>query len=280
MELLNQFIRIINIFTNTLGGILFAPIAMVPGWLSITIISAIFGVLLLSVFKSTSNQEAITHIRDDVKANLLAIKLFKDSTFATFNSQIKLLSGSLKLLFYSVIPMMIMIIPVSLILVQLGLWYQFRPITAGDEYIIVKLELNEKSETFPQVILESNPAAEIAAGPVRILSRKEVYWKIKPLENGNHYLTFMVGDLQLNKSLAVGNHLMRLNPKRPGHDFMDRLLYPLEKPFEKDSIVQSISVEYPERNSRVYGTDCWVLSLFIISMISALIFKPLLNVRL
>ena len=175
--------------------------------------------------------------------------------------------------------MAIMIIPVSLILVQLGLWYQFRPFTAG-EVAVVKLELNENSEVSPQLILEPIPATDIIIGPVRILSRKEVYWKIKPLEYGNHNLTFMVGDQKFKKSLAVGEHLMRLNPKRPGQNFMDRLLYPLEKPFGKDSIVQSISIEYPERNSRIYGTDWWILYLFIISMISALIFKPLIKVRL
>jgi len=280
MEVADQIISIVNGIVNTLGGILFAPIAMVPGWSSITVISAILGVLLLVVFKYTSNQEAISRIRDDVKANLFAMKLFKDSPSVAINSQIKLLADALKLLFYAIVPMVVMAIPVFLMLVQLGQWYQFRPVSPGKENVLVKLELNGTSETLPQVMLESMPPAEMVAGPVSVLSRNEVYWKIKPLENGSHHLTFVVGDQKFEKNLAVGDHLMRLSPQRPGENVMDRLLYPLETPFGTDSIVRAISIEYPERDSRIYGTGGWILYLLMVSMISALIFKPLIQVRL
>ena len=73
---------------------------------------------------------------------------------------------------------------------------------------------------------------------------------------------------------------MRLSPKRPGADFADILLYPLEKPFTSDSPVHSISINYPERNSRIYGTDWWIVYFFVVSMIFAFMFKPLLKVRI
>ena len=270
----------VNVVTNAVGGLLLAPVATVPGWLSITVISAVLGVLLLVIFKYTSNQKAIGRVRDDIKANLLAVKLFKDSISVTFRSQARVFAGSFKLLFYAIVPMLVMIVPVCLILSQMGLWYQARPLRPSDEPVMVKLKLNNNLDTSPQVTLESLPAARTMIGPVRVFSKKEIYWKIKPIEDGNYNLIFHVGGRRYEKQLAVGEGFMRLSPIRPGPDFSDILLYPLERPFTPDSAVYSISIFYPERDSRISGTNWWIVYFFIASMIFAFIFKPLLKVRI
>ncbi|MBW2652909.1 MAG: hypothetical protein JRC57_07515, partial [Deltaproteobacteria bacterium] len=274
MGFLVQLITWVNIVTNTIGGFLLAPVASVPGWLSITVISAILGVFLLVIFKYTSNQKAIGQVRDDIKANLLAVKLFKASFSVTFRSQARVFCASLKLLFYSIVPMLVMIVPVILIMAQMSLWYQARPLLPGDKPVIVKLKFNDNLDTLPQVVLESLPAARTIIGPVRVFTKKEIFWKIKPVEDGSYNLIFHIGDRRYEKQLAVGEGFMRLSPKRPGADFADILLYPLEKPFTSDSPVHSISINYPERNSRIYGTDWWIVYFFVVSMIFAFMFKP------
>ena len=280
MGFLVQLITWVNVVTNAIGGFFLAPVASVPGWLSITVISAVLGVFLLVIFKYTSNQKAIGCVRDDIKANLLAVKLFKDSFSVTFRSQARVFCASFKLLFYSIVPMLVMIVPVCLILAQMGLWYQACPLRPGDKPVIVKLKLNDHLDAFPQVTLESLPAAQTIIGPVRIFTKKEIFWKIKPVEDGNYNLIFHIGDRRYEKQLAIGEGFMRLSPKRPGADFADILLYPLEKPFTSDSPVRSISIDYPERDSRINGTDWWIVYFFVVSMIFAFLFKPLLKVRI
>ena len=280
MGFLVQLITWVNVVTNTIGGLFLAPVASVPGWLSITVISAILGVFLLVIFKYTSNQKAIGQVRDDIKANLLAVKLFKDSFSVTFRSQARVFCASFKLLFYSIVPMLVMIVPVILIMAQMSLWYQARPLLPGDKPVIVKLKFNDNLDILPQVVLESLPAARTIIGPVRVFTKKEIFWKIKPIEEGNHNLIFHIGDRRYEKQLAVGEGFMCLSSKRPGADFADILLYPLEKPFTSDSPVHSISIDYPERNSRINGTDWWIAYFFVVSMIFAFMFKPLLKVRI
>jgi len=270
----------VNVVTNAIGGFFLAPVASVPGWFSITVISAVLGVFLLVIFKYTSNQKAIGHVRDDIKANLLAVKLFKDSFSVTFRSQGNVFCASFKLLFYSIVPMLVMIVPVILIMAQMSLWYQACPLLPGDEPVIVRLKLNDNLDTFPQVALESLPAARTIIGPVRVFNKKEIFWKIKPVDEGNHNLIFHIGDRRYEKQLAIGEGFMRLSPKRPGADFADILLYPLEKPFTSDSPVHSISINYPERDSRINGTDWWIVYFFVVSMIFAFMFKPLIKVRI
>jgi len=114
---------------------------------------------------------------------------------------------------------------------------------------------------------------------VRLLNSGEIYWEVKPLKEGTHNLIFQAGDRQYSKTCSAGTGFMRLSPKRPGHNLTDMLLYPLEKPFSAESAVASISVEYPARLSKIYGTGWWILYFCIVSMIFALLSKPFIKIR-
>jgi uncharacterized membrane protein (DUF106 family) len=98
----------INAIINSLSVPLLNWIGFVPGWLSNTIISAIVGIFFLVVFKYTSNQKAIGRVKDIIKANMLALWLFKESIVVTFKTEAKLFKSSIVLLLYSVKPVLIM----------------------------------------------------------------------------------------------------------------------------------------------------------------------------
>jgi len=280
MNFLAQVISWINAPVNAIGKLLSVPICGLPGWLSNTIISAVTGLVLLILFKYTSNQRAIGRVRDNIKADMLALKLFKDSLTVTLKSQGRVFKGAFLLLFHAIRPMLVMIVPVSLLLAQMGLWYQSRPLQPGEE-TVVTLRLNSDIERpWPRVNIGPTTAVDVTLGPVRVFSNKEICWKIRAVEGGYHRLIFQVGEQQIDKELAVGDSFMRISAERPGWQWSDILLYPVEKPFAPDSVVQSISIDYPERLSRTSGTDWWLVYFFIASMVFALLFKPFLKVRI
>ncbi len=143
------------------------------------------------------------------------------------------------------------------------------------------MKLNHNIGTiWPNVTLESTPAAEVTIGPVRVFSKRQIYWKIKARENGCHHINFQVDEEQIQKDLAIGNGFMRVSAERPGWHWADILLYPSERPFGPDSVIQSISINYPERLSRTSGTGWWLIYFFVASLVFALIFKPFLKVRI
>ena len=78
-EVLVQIVIWLNVVSNFIGQILSVPITRLSGWQSNTIISAVMGVVFLLIYKYTSNQRAIGKVKDNVKAQMLAMKLFKDS---------------------------------------------------------------------------------------------------------------------------------------------------------------------------------------------------------
>jgi hypothetical protein len=278
MDALTQVIVWLNTVANALGWLL-SPIGLLPGWLSATAVGALSGVLLLGVFKYTSNQKAIRRVRDDINANMLALKLFKDSVKVAFRAQGRLFVGAFWLFVYGVIPLLVMIIPVTLLLGQLSLWYQQRPLRVGEE-AVVTLKLNGGCEdSFPDVTLQSPDAAKILLGPVRVASKREVCWNIVARQTGQHRLMFQVGDQTFEKDLAIGDGFMRVSAQRPGWDWSEVLTHPRESPFPRHSPVRSIEIDYPRRVSWTSGSDWWLVYWFGLSLVAAFCFKGVLKVH-
>ncbi|UCC22508.1 MAG: hypothetical protein JSW23_00075 [Planctomycetota bacterium] len=263
MSFIAQAITWINVVTNGLGSFLLAPVMVLDGWLSNTIVSAVAGVVLLIIFKYTSNQRAIGRVRDNIKAHMLALKLFKDSMSVTLQAQGQVFKGAFLLLVHAVRPMLVMIVPLALLLSQMGLWYQSRPLMVGEESVVAMKLSSDIEQPWPNVDVESMPGAEVTIGPVRVLSKREVYWKIKALQSGYHRITFQAGGKQVEKELAIGNEFMRVSAERPGWRWGDILLHPAEKPFSPDSVVQSISIDYPDRSSQFFGIPLWLVYFFV-----------------
>jgi hypothetical protein len=280
MVFIAQIISWINVLTNTFGRIALAPIAVLPGWLSNTIISAVTGLFLLVIFKYTSNQRAIGKVREDIKANILALKLFKDSISVTLHAEARVFKGAFLLLFHAIPPMLVMILPVSLLLAQMSLWYQSRPLLLG-EVVVMTVKLNDNIKgNWPTVNIKPTSLAEVTVGPVRILSRREICWEIKALENGKHIITLDINGHQIEKELANGDGFMRVSSTRPASNWAGILVNPAEEPFAPDSIVQSVTIDYPKRLSKTSGADWWLIYFFIASMVFALVMRPFVKVRI
>jgi hypothetical protein len=158
MDALAQIVAWLNVPANALGRFLLAPIAVLPGWLSATIVSAATGLLLLVVFKYTSNQRAIGRVRDDIKAHLLALKLFRDSTSVTFRAQGRILLGAFRLMVLAIVPMLVMVVPVCLLLGQLALWYQSRPLKIGEEAVVTVKLRDQPGGRYPNGVAAAQAA--------------------------------------------------------------------------------------------------------------------------
>jgi hypothetical protein len=278
-DVLAHVVSWLNIPANALGRFVLFPISLLPGWLSVTVVAAVSGVLLLLVFKVTSNQRAIKRVRDDINANLLALRLFKDNTSLAFRVQGPVLLGALRLSLLAVVPMLVMLVPVTLLISQLGLWYECRPLRVGEEAVVTMTLNGDAAAPWPKVNLEPADAAETTVRPVRVQSRREVCWNLKAREAGYHRLVFRVDGKAATKELAVGDGLMRVSTRRPGWDWWDALEHPGEPPFGPDCTIRSIDIDYPPRTSWTSGAGWWLAYWFVVSMVAALCFRRALNVQ-
>jgi uncharacterized membrane protein (DUF106 family) len=277
---LAQIVVMLNALANTVGRPVLSFVALVPGWLSATLVAAVTGAFLLFIFKYTSNQAAIKRVRNDIDANLFALKLFKDATLVVLAAQAAMIRGAFRLFVLAVVPMLVMMLPVLLLLGQLSLWYQHRPLRVGEEAVVVLKLSGDTADPMPAIAIEKTAAAEVIIGPVRVPSKREVVWVVKASEKGEHILSFRAGEQAVTKELEVGDGFMRVSPRRPGWNWYDILLNPAEPAFSPSSLVQSVEVAYPDRSSLTSGTDRWVIYWFVVSMVAAFCIKPLLNVNI
>jgi hypothetical protein len=274
---MTQLIVWLNAIANAFASVVLAPLALLPGWLSATLVAAVTGVLMLVAFKYTSNQRAIKRARAAIKANLLALSLFKDSTAVSLRSQGRILMGAGALLLLAIVPMLVMLVPMCLVLGQLALWYQARPLHVGEEAVVTLKLADAKPDA---ARLAANDAYDISVGPVRVPSDRMICWNVQARQPGLHRLTFDVGSQHVEKELAVGDGFMPVSQERPAWSWEEALMHPKEAPFAPDSPVQGIEIEYPSRPGWTCGSGTWVIYWFLASMVAAFLAKPFLKVHL
>ena len=278
--MLTQLVIWLNSLAAALARVMLAPIAWLPGWFSATLIAVGTGVLMLVAFKYTSRQSAIRRVRNQIKANMLALSLFQDSVAVSLRCQGRLLLGAVRLVALAVAPILVMLAPVTLLLGQLALWYQARPLGVGEEAVVTARVADGADGEFPEVRLRPANAATVTIGPVRVPSRRMVCWTIVAQQPGLHDLTLEVDGLSISKELAVGEGFLPTSLMRPGWNWSEALLHPREAPLPADCTLQGIEIAYPERgDSWSCGSRTWLLYWFVISLAAAFAARPLLGVE-
>lgn len=272
---------IVNAVATAIAGACFAPFASLPPWLTLTVWSAIAGVLMMIIFRYTSNQKALKEVGNRVRANLLAMRLFKDELSVTFSCQWGLLKAIGARLWYSLAPLVVMIVPFVLGLAQLGAYYEKRPLRP-DESAVVSLYLAEPAwDSNTDVRLQAPDGVVVETPGLRDRSERVIRWRVRARQAGQHKLVWEVSGQRVEKLLSAGAGLVPVSPKRPGTSFWDRLLYPVEPPLGEHDAVRAIEVVHPTRQTPILGWGIhWLITFFVLSIVFALLFKPVLKVQL
>ncbi len=275
MDSFVSILAIINRWTGALFGAISGLLENTPGWISLTVLSALSGAGMALVFRYTVNRHAFRTVLDGIQAELLSVYLFRHDLGVTLRSEKCLIFGAFRLLYHSLLPLLLMGFPLSLLLAQMAAWYQARPFQPGSEPAIVQVKLPDTSQEIPAINLAEQTDIRVLNGPVSLVSRKEVYWEILALRKGLYRLTFLTGGRPMQKTLMAGDGYLPVSPLRPGPEPGDMILYPLEEPFPSGSPIRSIRIDYPSRDSYFSGTGWWLFSFLWISLVAAILVKPL-----
>jgi len=259
-------------------SVVMAPFRSLP-LTGMIVISVLTGILMLIIYKYTSNQDGITRAKNKIKANFLGIMLFKDSLKVLLQSIGRILTWNLVYMGHNLKPLAVMIVPVLLLLVQMNFWYGYRPIGVGEQVLVnVKTAPGVNLDETP-VSMTSDNGVEIKTGGVRIPLTGEITWRVEGITPGDHTLTVKVGDYSEGKRLVVSDApmLYRLAPLRHNGNFWDGIFYPGEK--KLDSGIRAIEVAYPTVEMNVFGWHLhWIIVYFVLSILFGFSMKGIFHV--
>ena len=273
------------IFNSTFGKIfeiLFLPFRSMSPWMGMIIISFLTALLMLFVYRFTSNQQGIRNVKNKIKAHLLEIRLFKDSLRISLMAQRNILRYNLKYIGYLAKPLLVMIIPLILILIQLNLWFGYGSLDPGQK-VILKAELDaDQSLLNTQLVIETSPGLKIESPPLRIEGENEVNWRLQATEPGIQELELMVNGQKVIKKVAVAQKkLSKISPLRIRRNFIDELFNPGEAPIPGNMPVKAIKIEYPDQPMNLFGWRIhWIIVYFALSIIFGFSFKGIFKVEI
>lgn len=269
-------VGVANRAASPAGDLVYGVAGWLPSWVSLVGLSMVVGVLMVPVFGRLSNQKAIAASKDAIKANLLALKLYRDELHVTFLAQWRLVKAVGRMQWYVLGPVLLLMPPMLLVLAQMGIRHQWRALRPG-ESAQVRMEVGEPSWDVHGVRLIGGDGVAVEAGPVA--GGGEIWWRIRAERPGRHELVFEAGGARIGKELVVGESQRRVSAVRPGSSWTERLLHPVELPLTRSCGVKSIEVMYPLRESWVDGANVWVLTFFVVSMAAALVSAPWFGVK-
>jgi uncharacterized membrane protein (DUF106 family) len=274
--------HVVNLVVGGLVGAILWPFRGLSPWFGLTAVSLLTALLMLEVYKLTSNQAAIRRAKDRIKAHLLELRLYKDNMRVTLRAQAAILRANLAYMGANLKPLAVMIIPLVLILAQLSLWFDRAPLAPGQE-TLVKVGFDKAIDPVTlDLALDPPPGIEVTSPPVRIADEHEAVWRLKAVSPGPGRLTLRIGRLSVEKAVTVGGRdLARVSALASRGNFWKRLLYPGEPPLPAETPVRSIEVLYPAAALVAFGLRIhWLVAYLVLSIVFGFALKGVFRVEI
>jgi len=255
-------------------SLLTSPLAIV------VMLSVVVGLLMIVLFGYTSDQKAIGIAKDQLKAHLLAVRLYRDQLQVVMGSYGKILRGTGRYLKLAFKPLLYVIIPITLLIVQLDRYLGLTPIHPNAPFLVSARVNNH--EALDSVSIDLPPEITASAPPVHVAADNEVVWRLVASQEGVYDVKIAASGQSANKTVRVSSQLARVSPERLRGHFWERMFSSGESALPANSAIESIAVDYPERNIPlgIAGYEMnWIWLFFILSMIAGFIFKELLGIQ-
>jgi len=249
------------------------PAAIVLG------ISLVIGLVMVVVFRYTSDQKAIHVAKDRLKAHLLALRLFQDQIPVVLKSYGRIVLATGRYLRLAFRPLLFVIVPLTFLIVQLDRYLGSMPVEAGRPFLLtVRMDnpsvLNEASVQLPDGLATTAPA-------VHVPSENEIAWRVVAEKPGEYSVNVQASHQTFSKRLVVGTGLPRLSPVRLRGKFWERIFVSGEPALPQNNPIESIDVQYPVRNVAFAGFEWnWIWLFFVLSLAAGFLFKSILGIEI
>jgi hypothetical protein len=265
--------------TSTSHLCILVPIASRHALMVLLVLSILTGLVMIVLFGYLSDQKAVRVAKDQLRAQLLAVRLFQDQPQVVLRAYGRILTGTGRYLRVSFKPLAVIILPMIALLIYGDRYLGSFPFQTNQP-ILLKARLDNPavldniSLRLPAGLAESAPAVHIAGD-------NEVDWRLVASAEGNYTVNVLAQGQELGKQVVVSNNLTHLSECRLRGHLWQRLLDCAEPALPANAPVRLLSVNYPARDIDLgpWATN-WLVIFFVVSLAAALLFKFILGIEI
>jgi hypothetical protein len=241
-------------------------------------ISVVIGFLMVIVFRYTSDQKAIGRAKDQLKAHLLAVRLYQDQLPVVVRAYGRILRGTGTYLRLAFTPFLIAILPITFLIVQLDRYFGWLPLRPAQTFLV---EARVQDANALNDIVLQLPAALVSSAPaVHVPRDNEIVWRVVAERAGKYDIQIAAGSQTVSKQVVVSPGLARVSAVRLKDNFWERMFTSGEPVLAEHSPIQSIAVTYPPRVIGFAWMEWnWIVLFFVVSLIAGFIFKSVMGIQ-
>ncbi len=243
----------VNGLSTDIFNIVLTPLEMIHPEVAIAVVSALFGILGLVIFKYISAQKGIKTAKDKIKGHMIAIRIYQDDLAVVGVSVGKVLFQNVKYLSLNLMPFIPLSIPFVLLLSQLVVRYAFEPLPENKPFTMtVEVAADQKDSVNDITVIAPDWLAVEDLVVVRAPSEGRVFISVRDAQAGISDFAFKIGDSIVTKPVVIGAETEAprvMQPERVA-GFFDAWIWPAEEMIADESPITRIAIEgaYPSRS--------------------------------
>jgi hypothetical protein len=243
-------------------------------------ISIVIGLVMVLVFAWTSDQKAIRVAKDQLKAHMLAVRLFQDQLGVVLRAYGSLVAGTGRYLKLAFKPLLFVIIPLTFLIIQLDHYLGSTPVETGQPFLV-----KAQASSIDDIALKLPPELTATAPAVHDATGNEVTWRVVAQRDGAYDVSVAAGGQTAVKRVVVASNIAAVMPKlssvRLRDQWLDRMLSSAEPALPADSPICAIAVTYPDRSLDFAWIEWnWIWLFFVLSLVAGFAFKSLFGIEI
>src|SRR5262245_19444538 len=167
----------------------------------VVVLSVVVGLLMVVVFRYTSDQKAIHIAKDQLKAHLLAVRLFQDQLPVVLSSYGRILRGTGRYLRLAFRPLMFLIVPLTILIVQLDHYLGWTGLPTGELFLIKASITN--ADILNLTDLRLPEGLTMTAPPVHIPEDNEIVWRVVATRSGHYEVNVGTSNKTFSKRVTI-----------------------------------------------------------------------------
>lgn len=243
------------------------PFELIGDRTALVLVSGIFGVFALWVFKHISSQDGIKAAKDRIKGHMIEIRIYQDDLAVVGKAVGKIMLRNLQYVGLNFGPFIPLAIPFAFLMAQFVVRYAYDPIPVtptekvvmAGEGTLIEVEFKGDRKSAAGELTVTLPTGLKAVSPlVRSAAEGRAFQEVVAIEAGAHDVLLEVpgAEPQILQVVAGSEPTRTMSPRRVStdrwYDVLDpehcALLWPAEPGFEADSPFAAAAIHYPTRD--------------------------------